>query len=80
MPIILKIRSFLNLENKTISLNNNFTDSVGLYLRETMIRKIENSPSMDCLLNHRHEVNALHDFHPSTNSFDIIHYSHDLHL
>jgi hypothetical protein len=80
MPIIIRIRKFLNLEKKTISSDNNFTDSVGLYLTETMLKNAENSPSMDCLVTHSQEINALHDFAPPSNSIDIINHSHDLHF
>jgi hypothetical protein len=80
MPIIIRIRKFLKLENKTASINTDFADSVGLYLTEGMIRKIENTPSMDCLINHANAINVHHGILQNSNSFDSVHASHDLHF
>ncbi len=80
MPIIIRIREFLKLENKTTSINTDFSDSVGLFLTEGMIRKIENTPSMDCLINHANAINFHHDILQNSDLFDSVHVSNDLHF
>ena len=80
MPIINRLRKFLRVETKEAAISTNFADAVGLYITEGMIRKGENAPSMDYLINHANAINVHHDALQNSNSFDIAHSSHDLHF
>ena len=79
MPIILRIRKILNLEKKTIEVNNDLLNSFGLGITETIFRKIESEPSLDCLM-HDNNNSDIHDFIPVNNTFGVVHNIHDLHF
>lgn len=80
MSIIIRIRKFLKIETKEASSNTDFADSVGLYLVEGMLRVREQTPSMDCLINHASAINAHHDFLQNSDSLGALHASHDIHF
>jgi|GEM_PF-3817862 len=79
MPIINKLRKLLSLDKNTVSINNNFSDSVGLSITEGAFRKRESEPSWECL--RPHTDSAHHNLiPPNDNPLDSTHHSHDFHF
>jgi hypothetical protein len=80
MPVIMRIRKLLRLEMRTVSISGDFADAAGLYMTESIIRKQEQSPSMDCLINHADNITVHPVSQQTNNSLNGGHFSHHLHF